>query len=639
MRFSIKLLSPLLIISLILLNSCANSPSRQTASSANESSPGIISLLPKIVQADPEMLIELKKSIKNRTKGKTPEEVDAHARLYLDYMLFLGLTANDLKKANAAVISESESELAPVTSALPASKGDDGDTGGEEIDNTPSNLRAVLRLFHSSMQFLNCPVMTDWECLEKSPVFKPTADFRVEKSDVSSPIYAGSSLDMSVYFTQAWDGSPRSGLSDVFTEKISKDAEKSLSLALYGIDDIHGSMKNVYSAIIAKSQNSFTNVRSVVDVMGFAKGGYPYIFSYTNRDENPDKYIFGSGNKIGDVPQMPLTFQYNGTPSFLKELNRNIQNADESKARIEWSTGGIMHNKFAVLENAVGEKSVWTGTANISKNCMGLEANANMAVYIKNTPIAESFLDQFNMMFEFDKTISVKSKLVTKSMNDEQILVGRFHRAKYPRAKRFFTFDDGTQLRVHFAPTDDAEHRVILPMLLSAKEGDEIRISMFGGTGYEIIRAMQFAVARGAHVKIAFDRRLGHGLTSWIRDAKLNVHMNNPYLQKIDQSRYEKPGSLTVRVSTWTGKNHYKAGSLTRKQYNGSMIAEQLIVGSQNWSSGGNDKNDENLISIQNLKEGVKAAELFNREFDNRLWPRSKEEKPFASKSGSKKVL
>ena len=180
-------------------------------------------------------------------------------------------------------------------------------------------------------------------------------------------------------------------------------------------------------------------------------------------------------------------------------------------------------------------------------------------------------------------------------------MTGHFHRNKYPVSNRFFKFNDGTNVRVHFAPTDDAEHRVILPMLLSARAGDEIRISMFGGTGYEIVRAMQYAVAKGANVRIVFDSKLGHGLSSWIRDRVLNVFMKNPYIGRVGLPSGTLPGAISVRSSTWKGKNHYKVGSLSRKMPNGEMRAEQIIVGSQNWSSGGNDNNDENLISIQNL--------------------------------------
>ncbi len=621
-----------LLILTLLLGSCSTAPVRKTASDTKEIQAPLRETLPKIVTDNGELLTALKKAIKNRTKGKSDQELTLAAERLRDYLFFLGITAKDLKKAETAATKETETTIPEktliekikekVTTETPAEVDSDGDTAGEEEDKTPSNLRAILRLFIASTQFLECPVMTDWECLEKEPSFTPTADFRNAKSDLTTPVAAGESLDMDVYFTQAWDGSPRAKVAEEFASKINQDAEKNLSLALYGIDDIHGSMSGVYQSILDKAKSKETNVRAVVDVMGFERGSGPWVFNYVDRPEVGDKSVFGPSTDPENKEGMRMTFQYDGTPTFLREMNAGITTQDETRARIEWSTIRIMHNKFAVMENNDGQKAVWTGTANISKNCMGLEANANMSVYIKNNHIADAFLDQFNMMFNFDKSVPVKSKNVT-SVESDPSLAGRFHRMKYPVSKRLFTFKDGTKVRVNFAPTDDAEHRVILPMLLSAKAGDEIRIAMFGGTGYEIVRAMQYAVAQGANVRIAFDRRLGHGLTSWIRDSILNVHMENPYIKK-DVT----PGKISVRVSTWTGKNHYKAGTLTRKQADGSMLAEQIIVGSQNWSSGGNDFNDENLVAIQNLKTDVEAARLFNHEFDTRLWVKSKEEKP-----------
>lgn len=636
--------TPVVLAALLLLSACSSAPFkgpiRATASDSRQS-PTLVQTLPRLTADDGELLLEIKKALKNRTKGKSDEELTAAATKLRDYLLFLGLSVKDLKKAEAEVKQEDgvitevkkpnkiKDKLFDLPQQQQQNSNDDGDTGGEEEDKTPSNLRAVLRLFIASTQFLDCQSMVDWECLEKSPAFKPTAEFRNERTDLSTPVNAGESLDMDVYFTEAWDKSPRAGLADRFAEKIKSDADASLSLAMYGIDDIEGSMSGVYQAILERAKSNQTKVRAVVDVMGFERSQTPWVFSYVDRPEYADKYVFGYSKNPDNPHGMHLTFQYDGTPSFLREMNAGITSEEEARARIEWSTPKIMHNKFAVLENENGDKAVWTGTANISKNCMGVEANANMSVYIRNNAIADAFLDQFNLMFNFDDTLNVKSKLVSAPPEGPS-MAGRFHRSKYPVSKRFFKFEDGTNVRVHFAPTDDAEHRVILPMLLSAKAGDEIRIAMFGGTGYEIVRAMQYAAAKGANVRIAFDRRLGHGLTSWIRDAILNVNMPNPYIGKVGSDI--TPGKIAYRVSTWTGKNHYKAGTLTRKLEDGSMHAEQIIVGSQNWSSGGNDYNDENLISIQNLKSNVKSAEMFNHEFDTRLWVKSKDEKPLLPK-------
>lgn len=613
-------------ILIFLLCSCSTSPIyRQIANNAEATN----YFFPEITTDNGDLSNALTLALKKSAKGMDEVEFKAANDRLLHYMMFLGLTARDFKKAESASTLDNASDKA-LTEATPAIKpikeskevesGDD-----EEEDKTPSNLKAIQRLFISSTQFLECPVLTDWECLEKEPKLKPRADFRIPKqTNLGVPVLAGESLDMDVFFTEGWDGSPSAHVVDRFAERLNSDVGKSLSIAMYGIDDINGSMKGVYDAIINHAQNATTTVRAVVDVSGFEKGESPWVFDY-QKPESTSNWLFGDSTT--NPGGMHATFQYDGTPSFLHAMNDGIKRQEESRARLEWSTSHIMHNKYAVLENNEGIKSVWTGTANISNHCMGTEANSNMSVYIRNDFIAQAYLDEFNLMFNFDPDLQVKSKLVMNSDDNNPVQAGRFHRNKYPVSKRFFKFKDGTNVRVHFAPTDDAEHRVILPMLLSAKEGDEIRISMFGGTGYEIVRAMQFAVAKGANVRIVYDSKLGHGLTSWTRDSVLNVFMKNPYIGKVANPP-SKLGAISVRISTWKGKNHYKVGTLTRKLSNGSLRAEQIILGSQNWSSGGNDANDENLISIQNLGKEVKAAAMFNKEFDTRLWVKSRDERP-----------
>jgi len=591
-----------------------------------QTSPALLDF-PELTKDKGELAAALKTALKKSVKGMNETDVNEVSERLRKYMSFLGLTAKDFKKAEAAtVVVTPDGEMVPADSSKKAPRDVEG--GDDEDDKTPSNLKAIQRLLISSTQFLECSRLTDWECLEKEPKLKPRADFRIpKKSDLGVPVAAGDSLDMDVFFTQAWDGSPSGHVVDRFAERLNNDVGKSLSIAMYGIDDVEGSMKGVYDAIVEHAKKSDTQVRAVVDVSGFERGKSPWVFNYLKpqSEELTSSWLFGESSV--NPGGMHATFQYEATPDFIRFMNDGIKTQEESRVRLEWSTSHIMHNKYAVMENNDGIKSVWTGTANISNHCMGTEANSNMSVYIRNDHIAQAFLDEFNLMFDFDPTLTVKSKLVRNSDEKSPAMAGRFHRNKYPVSKRFFKFNDGTNVRVHFAPTDDAEHRVILPMLLSAKEGDEIRISMFGGTGYEIVRAMQFAVAKGANIKIVYDSKLGHGLTSWTRDRVLNVFMDNPYIGKILNAP-KKAGSISVRISTWKGKNHYKAGTITRRLDNGTLRAEQIIVGSQNWSSGGNDYNDENLVSIQNTDKDVEAAVLFNKEFDTRLWVKSRDERP-----------
>lgn len=312
-------------------------------------------------------------------------------------------------------------------------------------------------------------------------------------------------------------------------------------------------------------------------------------------------------------------FQYSGTPEIVSLMNKGILDNKDSKARFEWPSSSIMHNKFIVMNDGKDWNYVWTGTANLSNHCTGTERNSNLSIFVKNKVIADAFKKEFEEMFEFDPLLQLKSAALESPEKDGNgnplpIPMGHFHREKRPNTNRYFVFGDGTEARVHFAPTDDGEHRAILPMLLSARAGDIIRISMFGQSGYEYVRAIQYAVSKGAIVKILLDKQQGAGRYSWANAETGNLLQLNPYLNK------NHLGSLTLMANTFSGKNHHKTATLTRKLSNGKYRAELIIIGSQNWSGSGNDSNDENMITIQNLKASLDIAKRYNDEFDQRLY-------------------
>jgi phosphatidylserine/phosphatidylglycerophosphate/cardiolipin synthase-like enzyme len=261
-----------------------------------------------------------------------------------------------------------------------------------------------------------------------------------------------------------------------------------------------------------------------------------------------------------------------------------------------------MHNKFLVFGEQGAPKSVWTGTANVSNHCMGIEKNSNMSIFIDNPSVARAFMDEFNLMFEPKLQPSSKGSKVEFGSNYR---VGAFHHTKTPISNRLFKFDDGTYLRVHFAPTDDGEHRSIIPLILSAQVGDTIKVSMFANTGYELVRVLQYAQSKGVNIKLLLDAGQAAGNYSWINNATASLADANPYPSTA-------MGKLEIKKSAWNGKNHYKAGILLRS--NG--ICEQLILGSQNWSSGGNDENDENMVSIMNKTRGAPGCAAFSEMFD-----------------------
>ena len=563
--------------------------------------------------------------------------------------------------------------------------------------------KTIDRLLNSSTQFLICNP-EDWVCLEKKPLLTPSTIWRQDvANDLGKPIWAGHNFNVEAYFTTAWADvafavnnikatneidrkkqrdfiinkvendmrENRITVEKILANKIKENADQGLWMSLYGIDDIHHSMKNVYQAIISrKNENKLT--KAVVDVadegasnqflrqydvlvsqtvsgtntfsivpladqtisfsylppadesywfFGAAKWqkevfelGQIYrangktlknlhdeLFTQSQQSKETEDLIWLMGlNKStqGDVLKAVRSgYQYDSTIDLIKYMNEGAVSNEEAPFHIEWPAKGIMHNKFMIMQNSQNEKFVWTGTANIARTCMGNENNSNMSLFIKNNIIADSFLTEFNEMY-----LPIKQK-------EKDLATGAFHNKKRPNTKRYFKFTDGHEVRLHFSPTDDGEHRAIIPMLRSAKVGDIIRISMFGGSGLEYVRAIQHAVAKGAHVKIVMDNLTSSGNTMWAKSEIANLLDANPYVQK-------PMGSVEVRFSNWLDQNHHKTATLQRKKGR----TEYLIVGSQNWSEGGNDMNDENMMTIRNKFNSIRVADQFNKEFDEKMW-------------------
>lgn len=567
----------------------------------------------------------------------------------------------------------------------------------------------VNRLLEGSTQFILCPDIEDWSCLESTPAIRPHNKSRIDTNvNLATPIAAGEQLDIEYYFTQGWFNNlanyktsrltgekfeyiiPEKTVAQILAEKMQQYGEKNIWMALYGIDDIAGTMASVYNTIKQKFESG-VGVFAVIDVLDdqrpdsfirdyditrLENGQYSLDiqdktldYSYVPSENNPygafespfwmkeyitdivklqqtlkpmqlkdyvqekmfappspdvqnDKTLLNKYKlRLADLAWITMntslnsykediartTFQYSDNLQLIKFLNSKATQNSESHAHLEFPFSGIMHNKYMVFEDSKGRKSVWSGTANVAQTCMGNEENANMSILIKNDQIAEAFLTEFNEMF---------NPVPAESLRPKTLMTGAFHDRKKPNTHRYFKFDDGTEVRVHFSPTDDGEHRALLPLIYSARAGDILRISMFGGSGFELVRAMQAAAARGADIRILFDALTGSGVNSWFRDVEANVLQPNNFTTT-------PSGKIEVRLNDWKGLNHHKSATLTRKQADGQYFPEVLVVGSQNWSQSGNDLNDENMVIIRNRTKALDITAAFNKEFDEKMWPSS----------------
>lgn len=522
--------------------------------------------------------------------------------------------------------------------------------------------KTISRLAESSTQFLLCDDFEDWQCLEQDPILSPLASYRIAaREGLGKPVRINEDLNVEYYFTFGWLNPLGKDPADSFSlftpgeyiklserlgAVLAKDWKK-ISMALYGIDDINDKMSPVYRALTSKKPDTMWGV---FDSEGYSKTlfakdktpkkeYFPIVFSYVAPKPKEDwgrRWMFSqspkfevTNPKFQTKTRTNIDLQYTGTADLINFMNQNITSDEQAMARLEWPNEDteIMHNKFFVLEGdgkVLPKAAVWTGTANVARTDMEEDtepekkSNSNMALLIKNESIANVFLEEFNEMFSWsNRAYQTKPEELVNAKGLAQIPVATFHKNKKPNTKRYFQYNDDNEVRVHFSPTDDAEHRVLIPMLLSAQKGDVIRVSMFGGGGIEFVRAFQWAQAKGADVKIVFDALTGGcGFFTWVTSSEANLIESNPYL-----SSSSRLGSLEVLINAWSGMNHMKVATLTRDEKNQKPHVEVIVVGSQNWTRPGNDENDENEITIRNLKKDVVMGKDFNKYFDLLLMP------------------
>ena len=538
-----------------------------------------------------------------------------------------------------------------------------------QVEDDESVLNQTLnRLFQSIPFFLLCDP-EDWSCLEQPPWQTTLPEYRQDRAGNFSwaPLgeaqYAGKSFDFTLFFAPAINGEEEK--QKPMLQYVVKEIEKSNSeilLNIFGIDDLEASMKPFFDAIrfrlaegvdvkaLIDQEESSTGMLRTYDVIDDPeRKGFPKLISlkktlvhsyispqdksygvfgrpewmdrYGNltfndwkmlKDEARDNGYELDGYSGGyvralidlegatkDASQVRMFFQYNGTPAFLDELNKGIASEARANGRVEWPSRSIQHNKYIVFD----KERVWTGTTNLSKTEMGTEENLNVGILFDNKSVSLPFIEEFHEMFDF-------SGLMSHPKIRAPFSVGKAHTKKSVNTPRYFWFDDGTEVRVHFSPTDDSEHRVLVPFLFDAKKGDHYRILMYGNSGLELIRGIQFAISRGADVTMILDDLSSYQSSSWTSWEVANLCQKNPYKEP------KLPlGRLTIYLDEWSGLLHVKAGSLTRI-IDGNPRVTTLILGSQNWSTGGNDENDENMVTIRNLDKELPQLVRFNNYFE-----------------------
>ncbi|MBQ7286622.1 MAG: DUF1669 domain-containing protein [Candidatus Gastranaerophilales bacterium] len=207
----------------------------------------------------------------------------------------------------------------------------------------------------------------------------------------------------------------------------------------------------------------------------------------------------------------------------------------------------LMHNKFIIFD----DKTVFTGSINISSSGSG-GYNANNAIFIKNEKIAKMYQAEFEQMFS-----------------------GKFSTNKL-KAPKFNT----DKIEVYFSPQDNVLENVFLSNIKKAKKS--IYVSIFYLTHRDLIEELILAKKRGINVMILIDSTGASNFRQRITD-----------LRSL---------GIPVAIENWGGKNHEKTIVIDGKT---------LILGSSNFSKSGFNKNDENIVVINDDELAKKYEDYF----------------------------
>ena len=211
----------------------------------------------------------------------------------------------------------------------------------------------------------------------------------------------------------------------------------------------------------------------------------------------------------------------------------------------------LMHNKFCVVDGS----RVWTGSTNITSNCM--YRNNNNAVRIESPELALNFTREFDEMFSRRR-------------------FGQGSPAGTPHPAITIA---GIAVESYFAPEDHVERVVVSHLRKTEKTIDFMAFSF---TSIPIARAMAEELSEGTRVRGVVERR--NAGASHCRDDFLRRHGAEVHLDA-------NPGTM-----------HHKV----------IVVDERLVMtGSYNFSANAEKRNDENLLVIHNPEIAHRFVEEF----------------------------
>lgn len=229
----------------------------------------------------------------------------------------------------------------------------------------------------------------------------------------------------------------------------------------------------------------------------------------------------------------------NSNNSYYPETKDLLLLADEKSGDGKKS---LMHNKFMILDN----KTVITGSMNFSST--GFSGfNTNTLVIINSESVAKIYKQ------EFEEMLSGKFSYNKSKVQHSDVHIGN------------------SIVTPYFSPKDSIILNNVIPLINNSHS--YIYMPAFVITHTHLANALVFAKQRGVDVKIIVDAT--------------GVYSTGSKVKMLRES------DIPVKVENYAGKIHSK-----------SIIIDDryIITGSMNFSNSGENKNDENLLIIEDSK-------------------------------------
>lgn len=213
----------------------------------------------------------------------------------------------------------------------------------------------------------------------------------------------------------------------------------------------------------------------------------------------------------------------------------------------------FMHNKFCVVDH----ERVWTGSTNVTENCM--YKNNNNAVLVKSEPLAANFEMEFG----------------------EMITLKRFGKGSKYATPHPIVWVGDVQVECYFSPDDRVADEIVDEV---KRAGRSIEVMAFSFTSKDIAKAIAKRARQGVTVRALFDERQAS-----------SQYSQDEYLAQQGAAVYLDRNAHTM---------HHKVIVIDESR---------VITGSYNFSNNAEKKNDENVLIIHCPKVAAKYRAEFER--------------------------